>query len=213
MRAPWRHAGAGAGYVKPKILTDSCPRPRPGCTCSFLPRTSAGRRPGSLPVMRKSMPASWPTLLDRQVAQHSRLANGSTRQSCTSLPPIVSATPPTWSMASVELRNVPRSATGGLPRASNHFFRSARSRREPCRQHSKGCTRLRGRLSFSSRRCVGAYATATQLHDVHAGTRRRWASARATRGRIDVHGRTPAAALRRPRDGSMGRESAASAAR
>ena len=34
------------------------------------------------------MPASWPTLLDRQVAQHSRLANGSTRQSCTSLPPI-----------------------------------------------------------------------------------------------------------------------------
>ena len=130
------------------------------------------------------MPASWPTLLDRQVAQHSRLANGSTRQSCTSLPPIVSATPPTWSMASVELRNVPRSATGGLPRASNHFFRSARSRREPCRQHSKGCTRLRGRLSLSSRRCVGAYATATQLHDVHAGTRRRWASARATRGRI-----------------------------
>ena len=180
-------------------MTDSCPRPRPGCTCSFLPRTSAGRRPGSLPVMRKSMPASWPTLLDRQVAQHAaRLANDSTRQSCISLPLIVSATLPTWSMASAELRNVPRSATGGLARASNHFFRSARSRREPCRQHSKGCTRLRGRLSFSSRRCDGAYVTATQLHDVHAGTRRRWASARATRGGLDVLGRTPAATPRRP---------------
>ena len=163
-------------------------RPRPRCTCSFLPRRSASRRPRSPPVMRKSMSASWPTLLGRQVGQHARLAKGSTRESCTSLPRIVSETPPTWCMTSADLRDVSRSASGGLASASNHHIRSAGGRREACRQHSKGCTRPLSGRSFSSRPSYEPYVTATQPCGVPVGTRRRWASAQATRCRINVLG-------------------------
>ena len=196
-------------------MTDSCPRPRPGCTCSFLPRTSAGRRPGSLPVMRKSMPASWPTLLDRQVAQHSRLAKARHGK----------VAPRSRRSSRRRRPRGPwhRSSSGTCPGAQRAAFREL-----PIiffAQHAVGANladstprAARGSVGASASRLDAVLERTQPLHSCMTCTPapdaaglqrgRRGAGSTCTPAR-----HTPAAALRRPRDGSMGRESAASAAR